>query len=92
MNDIGFRISRVNKNALTLSTTDIAFNSTFPMDRIVAIAISVNKPHGLTYKPTLLAFKQAGWKDRTWYIDNYQINMNALNADVKGIALSQQGT
>lgn len=90
MADIGFRVSRVNRTALTNNKSDLAFSSSFPMDRIVAISIGVNAPHGLNYKPTLLAFKSTGSKDIVAYVDNYQIN-NAVST-TKGIALSQQGT
>jgi hypothetical protein len=93
VSDIGFKIAR-NKNVLTTNAKQLAFSSGFPMDKILFAAqgpiAGVNKPHGLGYKPTVLAWQVDTGQavEELTVTNNYQVTI--INA--RAIILFQQGT
>lgn len=91
MADIGFKATKnPSLDVRPLSGSALHFNSAYFVDKIMAIAIGVNLPHGLTYKPTLITSLSTGNRDVNTWVDNYQIYIGGSTS--KGIALSQQGT
>lgn len=93
MADYGFKSSR-NKNAFTLNAKQISFSSAYPLDKILLSAqgplAGLNRPHGLTYKPTVLAWQTDTGRqvEELTATNNYQVVIRGARA----IVLFQQGT
>jgi len=91
--DYGFKVAR-NKNVLTTNAKQIAFSSAFPTDKILFSAqgpiAGLNRPHGLTYKPTVLAWQVDNGRqvEELTATNNYQVVIRFARA----VVLFQQGT
>lgn len=93
MADYGFKAART-KNAFTTNAKQIAFSSAYPMDKVLFTAqgpiAGLNRPHGLKYKPTALAWQIDNGRqvEELTATNNYQVVIRYARA----IVLFQQGT
>lgn len=91
--NVGFKVSR-GKDVLTTNAKQIAFSSAYPTDKILLAAQGpiggLNRPHGLTYKPTVLAWQVDNGRqvEELTATNNYQVVIRFARA----IVLFQQGT